>query len=83
LLENSENEDLPDVLNLTRDDLDFYWDIWTLWRATDRKFLPSQLMNEPERPLRVMLELDGAYSLIERQIIKQKSEQDKNGRQYD
>jgi hypothetical protein len=78
MIENTEDDSLPETLNLTKSDLETYWNIWTLWRATDRKFLPSQLMVEPERPLRVMLELDSAYTMIERQEAKRKSKQKDN-----
>lgn len=71
LAENGKDEDLPDTVSLTQNDLDYYWNLWTLWRGTDRRFLPSQLLAEPERPLRVMLELDGIYAIVERQIAKQ------------
>lgn len=81
MIEDGKSEDLPDTVDLTTSDLELYWKLWTLWRATDRRFLPSQLLNEPERPLHVMIELDGVYSLIERQVIKQ-SEDLKNGSTY-
>jgi hypothetical protein len=78
MIDSGEDEELPDELNLSQEDLDTYWNIWALWRATDRRFLPSQLMAEPERPLLVMLELDGAYAMIERQEAKRKSKSNKD-----
>lgn len=56
------NPPLPPVIRLS--DPDRSYDIWTLWRATDRRFLPSQLMNEPEGLLMDMLTLDGIYEKI-------------------
>lgn len=73
LVDGSKSEDLPDTLELTSEELDAFWEVWTLWRATDRRFLPSQLLAEPRRPLLVMIELDGAYALIERQLAKQEA----------
>ena len=40
------------------------YDIWTLWRATDRRFLPSQIMAEPEALLSDMITLDSVYEAI-------------------
>lgn len=41
------------------------YDVWVLWRATDRKFLPSQLLQEPIGLLDDMLLLDGVYEVIQ------------------
>ena len=79
LVDNGKSEDLPDTLELTEEELRTFWEIWTLWRATDRRFLPSQLLAEPRRPLLAMVELDGAYAIIERQLAKQ--EKERNGEQ--
>lgn len=78
MVDNGKSEDLPETLELTAEELENFWEIWTLWRATDRRFLPSQLLAEPQRPLLVMIELDGVYALIERQIAKQEKERDAN-----
>ena len=43
------------------------YDIWVLWRATDRRFLPSQLLNEPAALLQDMLTLDGIYERMQEQ----------------
>ena len=77
LLDGYDNADLPEYVNLTNDDLELYRSVWTRWRATDRKFLPSQLMAEPDRPLSVILELDGIYALIEKQILAEKAKENK------
>lgn len=52
---------LPPVIELydTRS-----YDVWTLWVATDRKFLPSQLMDEPEAILSDILTLDNIFEHI-------------------
>jgi len=44
-----------------------------IWRALDRRFLPSQIMNEPEALLVDMITLDGAY-----QAVKDKYNEYKN-----
>jgi hypothetical protein len=40
------------------------FDVWTLYRAFDRRFLPSQLLAEPESWLSDMLALDSALEAI-------------------
>lgn len=40
------NDDAPESLDLNNSDKS--WIIWTWMEATDWRFLPSQLMNEPE-----------------------------------
>jgi hypothetical protein len=40
------------------------FDVWTLYRAFDRQFLPSQLLIEPESWLADMLALDSAFEAL-------------------
>lgn len=51
------------------------WGLWAIWRATDRRYLPSQLEHEDERTLAVFLELDGLYEKIARQMAEQEKQQ--------
>lgn len=44
-----------------------------MWQATGRRFLPSQLINEPEDLLTDMLTLDGIYN-----TLKEKAKDDGN-----
>lgn len=57
----AESNELPQVIAVS--DISSY-DLWVLWRATDRKFLPSQLMKEDESLLSDMIALDSAYEAI-------------------
>ncbi len=57
----AESNELPPVIAVS--DISSY-DLWVLWRATDRKFLPSQLMKEDESLLSDMIALDSAYEAI-------------------
>jgi hypothetical protein len=66
-LAENQAEDLPDVVGLSQVEIDRYYPLWLLWRATEKKFLPSQLMIEPGEPLSVMLELDSYFDRIARQ----------------
>lgn len=43
---------------------DYAYDIWALWVATGRRFLPSQLMNEREDMLADVITLDGVYEAL-------------------
>jgi len=52
---------LPAVISLNNQDA---FEIWTLYRAFDRRFLPSQLLAEPEAWLSDMLTLDSALEAI-------------------
>ena len=76
MLEGYDNNDLPEYANITEDDLEQYWELWTRWRATDRRFLPSQLMAEPDRPFAIILELDSIYAIIEKQFFDKKAKQE-------
>jgi len=60
-LVQQEGAELPPVIALNHENA---YDIWVLWRATDRRFLPSQLLEEPEAMLADMITLDGAYEAI-------------------
>lgn len=57
-------EDLPDTVSLTQEQIDLYYPLWTLWRATGKRFLPSALMDEPAEPLAVLLEIDSYFQKI-------------------
>lgn len=48
------------------------FDVWVLWRALDRRFLPSQIIAEPVAMLEDMLTLDGLYEAL-------KPKEDDNG----
>jgi hypothetical protein len=55
-------ESLPDV---DIPDLETTLDVWRLWRATDRRFLPSQLRAEPALLLRNVLMIDAMYRRLD------------------
>jgi len=44
--------------------------IWSLWVATDRRFLPTDLMKQPKRLLDDLLYLDVIADKIMKQIIE-------------
>jgi len=55
---------------LSQVEIDQYYPLWLLWRATEKRFLPSQLMDEAAQPLAVLLELDAYFDRIAEQIRK-------------
>lgn len=73
-----EGSDLPQFVNATDEEIKSHWDLWTYWRATEGRFLPSQLMREPVRPLQIILELDYIYRVIEKQVMDEKSKEQKD-----
>jgi len=60
IVQQDDNE-LPPVIELNHP---LAYDVWVLWRATDRKFLPSQIMEENEALLNDMITLDSVYEAI-------------------
>lgn len=76
-LADPEDQDLPETVGLSQREIDQYYPLWILWQATGKRFLPSQLLAEAAQPLAVLLELDGYYDRISRQIADEKrKEQD-------
>jgi hypothetical protein len=69
--DDERTSDLPDTVELTEDDIKKYYPIWVLWFATDRRFLPSQLMAEPHEPLAAMLEIDTVFEKVMEQFREQ------------
>lgn len=67
--------DPPDILDLTRSELDAYWPVWLLWINTERKFLPTwppSLEAQPVNMMRVLFLLDGIY---EKMVFEQQKKQ--------
>jgi len=62
------------MIDISENDIDEFYTLWMFWRATGKRFLPSQLLNEPLRPLEVMLTLDGLLSKIEQQKREREDE---------
>jgi len=65
---------LPDTVDLSQEVINRYYPLWLWWWATDRKFLPSQLMAEPYEPFSVILELDSYYYRVSEQLKKEPAE---------
>lgn len=71
---DSDNDDLPDTLDVTEKDIAFYRDVWVDWVAGDKKFLPvaGGLLDQPARMMRTFFLLDSISGKVTRQLIKQR-----------
>jgi len=61
-LATSEGNNIPAPPTLNNPVLAY--DVWVLWMATGRRFLPSQLLAEPTALLDDVLQLDGLYNSL-------------------
>ncbi len=59
-------------------DLETAWPIWRVWRATGRRFLPSQLLAEPQWLLDDILAIDAGYIMYEDEMKRQKPQAARN-----
>lgn len=50
------------------------YDLWVLWVATGRRFLPSQLLDEPESVLSDMITLDSVYNAVRERVNDNKND---------
>lgn len=53
--------DLPPIITLNHPEA---FDVWAIYRALDRRFLPSQIINEPVDWITDMLTLDNLYEAL-------------------
>jgi hypothetical protein len=75
--EGGEAEELPepDTLPFEPDEFEFMYELWTLWAATDKRYLPSQLVPEMlsgyGRILTNLLEMESLYGKTKAYLKKQ------------
>jgi len=75
--EGASNDTLPDPKNLPfeADEIDFIYDLWALWAATDKRYLPSQLIPEllsgHGRLLSGIMQMENYYAITKAQLKKQ------------
>jgi len=62
---------LPDTMELTVEEFKDIYPTWLQWRATDRRFLPTELRGQPQFLLDGLLYIDGIFEKIVSQIIDQ------------
>ncbi len=75
--EGSTDDNLPDPENLpfAPDETEMLYDLWAIWVATDKRYLPSQLIPELQagygRILTGLMHMEGLYSKTKQQLKKQ------------
>lgn len=62
---------VPAVLDMSIEEFRDVYPTWLQWRATEKKFLPSDLRRQPQKLMDGVLYLDSLYEKIEDQIKKQ------------
>jgi hypothetical protein len=64
----------PEHLPFTPDEMDFIYELWTIWAATDKRYLPSQLIPELQagygRILTGLMTMESLYAKIKAQLKK-------------
>jgi len=70
---------LPDELDISLDDFKEAYDVWVKWRATDRRFLPTDLRRQPEPLMSNILYLDSIFEKMVGQVMERYKEQQGNG----
>jgi hypothetical protein len=61
---------IPEILDITLEEFEIVYPVWILWRATDMKFLPSQLIREPQELTDNILYLDNIFEKMVNQKKK-------------
>jgi hypothetical protein len=61
---DKENEDLPDTISLTQEQVDQYFPIWVRWHADEKRHLPSSIAAEPAEPFDAILEIEAYFQKI-------------------
>jgi len=56
--------DLPDEVDLSEKEIVSNWQLWLMWRALDKKFLPSELLKQDFRQLTILLTLDNLLEIM-------------------
>lgn len=65
---------IPAELNITYDRMMEVYPMWLLWRATDRRFLPTELRKQPQDLLNDIIYID---LLMEKIVGQQLEKMDK------
>jgi len=58
-------------MSLSLADFNKYFPTWLQWRATSRRFLPTELRGQPQKLLDGLLYIDGIFEKMVRQIEEQ------------
>jgi len=74
-LATAEAKDPPDILPITREAYERYFETWLLWIGTERKFLPSigGLEDQPTQMLETFFTLDTVYDKMVADEVKRRT----------
>jgi len=65
----------PETLPFTLDEMGMLYELWSIWAATDKRYLPSQLIPELQagygRILTGLMMMESLYSKVKTQLKKQ------------
>ena len=67
----------PSELPYSPDEWEWIYGLWTVWRATEKRFLPSQLIHEIQthkRALDGLLDMEGLYGRVYEELRQQKQD---------
>lgn len=53
---------------MSEEEFERVYPVWVLWRATDRRFLPTDLLKQPQALMDAILELDGHFERMVNQV---------------
>jgi len=62
--DESPNVPCPERINLTKEQFNKMVSVWNIWRATGKVHLLSELMNEPDEPWHIVLEIDNNFNAM-------------------
>jgi hypothetical protein len=52
---------IPEVLDITIEDFEEVYPLWVLWQATGKRFLPNQLLEQPQVLTDQLLYVDSIF----------------------
>lgn len=55
---------MPEILDITKEQFDTYHPVWALWKATGKRHLLSELMEEPDEAWNVVLKIENAFHAV-------------------
>jgi len=61
---------IPPLLEISEDDFLDVYPTWVQWRATGRRFLPTELRKQPSGVLDQLLYIDSIFDKIVEQVLK-------------
>ena len=65
---------VPPVLDITEEDFHEVYPDWVRWRATARRFLPTELRKQPETLMDKLLYIDSVYEAMLNQFMQDKED---------